>query len=41
MHRGRVVEDGRVAAMELGEDETIQSYYVESVLDRERTDATE
>jgi ABC-2 type transport system ATP-binding protein len=36
MHRGRVVEDGPAAEMDLGEHDSIQSYYVESVLERER-----
>jgi ABC-2 type transport system ATP-binding protein len=40
MHRGQVVEDGAAAELDLGEHETIQSYYVESVLQRERDDAT-
>ena len=41
LHRGRVVEDGPAAAMDLGEHETIQSYYVESVLARERGETSE
>jgi hypothetical protein len=38
MHRGQVVEDGAAAELDLGDHETIQSYYVESVLERERAD---
>lgn len=37
MHRGRVVEDGPAAGIKLGDHGSIQSYYVESVLTRERT----
>jgi hypothetical protein len=36
-----VVEDNPAAEMELGEHETIQSYYVDAVLQRERDDAME
>jgi ABC-2 type transport system ATP-binding protein len=41
MHRGRVVEDGAAAEMDLGEHDSIQSYYVDAVLERERADERE
>ena len=36
MHRGRVVEDAATTAMDLGGHDSIHSYYVNAVLERER-----
>jgi ABC-2 type transport system ATP-binding protein len=38
MHRGKVLKDGTAAEFDLGDHDSMQSYYVEAVLEREQAD---